>query len=175
MESEILIQNKAEVRRASLEDVPGIVELIERYRFKPDGSGFLLPVNKEGIETLVASESFFVAHDTRRVVGCSSIVEYGNEEFEEIAELRSLVVDNEYRGQGIGSLLVEECIDEAVKRAYSELYALTQMETYNNLFKGLGFELLDERPIQKLAEDCAKCPLHNNGCNEITIVYRFSR
>jgi len=65
-----------------LQDVPEIAQLIERYRFKNDGSGSLLPLSEEDIVNIIIDSrlgTFFSVVDTQRerLVGCVSVVEYG--------------------------------------------------------------------------------------------------
>lgn len=70
------------IRRSMLEDVPSISRLIRRYRFREDGSGYLIPVPEERIRDMVNGSNdgvFFSAarcYDNQ-VVGCVSVVEYG--------------------------------------------------------------------------------------------------
>lgn len=70
------------IRRSVPEDVQAIGKLIGRYRFREDGSGYLIPVPEEKVRGMVNGSSdgtFFsaVGHYDNRVVGCVSVVEYG--------------------------------------------------------------------------------------------------
>ena len=70
------------VRKSTSGDVPAISKLIGKYSFRPDGSGYLIPIPEEKIQDMVNGSndgSFFSAVTSydNRVVGCVSIVEYG--------------------------------------------------------------------------------------------------
>ncbi|MFQ5934366.1 MAG: GNAT family N-acetyltransferase, partial [Dehalococcoidia bacterium] len=98
--------------------------LVDSYRFKKEGdeiSGFLLPLDVTEIRHRVEGGDFFIAEVEGLVAGCVSIVEYDG-----IAELRSLAVEERYQRHGVGSQLIERCKIEAAKRGYETLYTLTQ-------------------------------------------------
>ncbi|MDI6721075.1 MAG: GNAT family N-acetyltransferase [Candidatus Aenigmarchaeota archaeon] len=157
---------KTEIRKAVKGDIKEILKVIEEYRFREDGSGYLLPVDEASLDAVVDNEGFFVACVNDEVAGCASVVEYDG-----TAELRSLAVKHEFKSYGIGSSLIEACKTEAEKRGYNELYALTQ--AYRP-FEKSGF-VRSETPPQKMKKYCAKCPFQNNGCEKFAVVYRSGR
>lgn len=71
-------------------------------------------------------------HQRRRVVACCSLEIYSKK----LAEIRSLVVEKNYEGQGIASALLEHCLTEAKKKKIYEVLVITDRE---NLFKRKGF------------------------------------
>ena len=153
-----------QIRKATNDDIPPILQLVEMYKFNQDGSGFLLHLEECSISRLVNSGSFFVAYIGEHLAGNVSIAEYSG-----IAELRSLAVHPKYQSHGIGSRLIQKCKEEASMRGYSELYAFTNPEAYST-FQKYDFNII-ETPPEKLAEDCINCPLHNNGkCKEQAVV-----
>jgi len=88
-----------------------------------------------------------------------------------LAEIRSLVVKKKFRGQGIGSRLIKNAIDEAKKLEISEILVLT----YNsNLFKKFRFSEIDKStiPEPKIWADCIKCK-HFPICNEIALIKKI--
>jgi len=57
-------------------------------------------------------------------------------------ELDDLYILPEYRGQGIGTAVVEKCCEETVKPVY--LYVFRRNEGAVRLYKRLGFEIVQE-------------------------------
>ena len=64
--------------------------------------------------------------------------------WQDLAEVRSVVVDDSMRGKGIGHLLVEALIEEARKLGIKRVFCLT-FET--NFFGKHGFEPISDVPV----------------------------
>jgi len=88
----------------------------------------------------------------------------------QLAEIRSLIVDERVRGLGAGKKLVEYCIEEAKDLGIKEILVLTYIAEF---FKKLGFhEIAKEKiPDHKIWADCIKC-IHFPICNEISLIYK---
>lgn len=84
-----------------------------------------------------------------------------------LAEIRSLIVSKEYRGEGIAKKLIEHCIEEAKDLTLNKLLVLTYKQ---QLFESFGFkEILKESiPETKIWADCIKCK-HFPICDEISL------
>ena len=154
---------------ANTEHVGPIARLIEIYRFRSSegrAEGFLLPVKEDEVRALVSEGRFFVAEAEGEFAGCVSLMEYDG-----IAELRSLAVEERFQRRGIASKLINRCQEEARARGYDTLHTLTQ--TYAaGAFEGVGFARATV-PVPKLEKDCAICPLHHNGCVEIPMTVQL--
>ncbi len=90
-----------------------------------------------------------------------------------LAEIRSLIVKEGFRGQNIGRMLVLEAIDEAKRlRVGEEVLVLTYSPLF---FAKLGFKEIEKEsiPEQKIWADCIKCP-HFPVCNEVSLVYELA-
>lgn len=75
--------------------------------------------------------------------------------WEDLAEIRSLVVREGHRGQGIGKKLVEACISEAVTLGLHRIFVLTYQVQF---FQGMNFQLVDKATLpHKIWADCLKC------------------
>ena len=85
-------------------------------------------------------ENAFVARAGNRIVGCSAL-----EVYEGGALVRSLVVDAEYRGAGVGSRLTDAAIQLARRRLASAVYLLTT--TAERFFLKFGFEIVDRADV----------------------------
>ena len=150
------------VRKAHVEDAGSIHDVIERYQFRSDKTGQLIPLNISEITALIATGTFYVAEADKKVVGCSSLIEYDG-----LAELRSWAVLPGYQGRNIGAELALAVIDEAKARGHAQIHTLTQTQNFSLVAK-LGF-VKTERPVEKLLKDCASCPIYDS-CNETAFV-----
>ena len=154
---------RVSLRTARPEDVEALYRLISSHAFSADGSGVLLPLSRPAIREIIATGSFFVAECDSNLAGCASVVEYYG-----IAELRSLIVDPEYRGRGVSRALMQQCFERAAEKGHSVLYALTNEEALP-AFLSEGFSRTNTPP-QKLMRDCQHCPLNSNElCKEMAV------
>lgn len=87
--------------------------------------------------------------------------------WEDLAEIRSVAVANEYHGKGIGKKLIGQCLKEARMLGIKKVFALT----YNpEFFKKSGFEDIDKNSLpQKIWGDCLKCPKFPE-CEEVAVM-----
>jgi len=88
-----------------------------------------------------------------------------------LAEIRSLVVKDTYRGQGIGKKLIQNCIDEGKTIELEELLVLTYKQS---LFEKFGFNVIEKAslPDTKIWADCIKCK-HFPICDEISLTLKI--
>ena len=100
-------------------------------------------------------EAAFVARAGDRVVGSAAI-----EIYEDGGLLRSVAVDADCRGAGLGGRLTAAAIEDAQRRALPALYLLTT--TAEDFFPRFGFERItrDEVPasVQMSIEFRGACP-----------------
>lgn len=84
-----------------------------------------------------------------------------------LAEIRSLVVSEDYRGKSLGKGLVLKCLEEGKKLNVKEALSLTYQDKF---FEKLGFKAIDKEliPEHKIWADCVKCK-HFPICNEIAL------
>ncbi len=85
-----------------------------------------------------------------------------------LAEIRSLIVDENFRGQRIGENLINKCIDEAKTLGLQKLLSLTYKQSF---FENLGFIEINKEslPEHKIWADCIKCK-HFPVCNEVSLI-----
>ena len=87
--------------------------------------------------------------------------------WEDLAEIRSLVVRETYRGQGIGKKLVDECISEAITLGLGRIFVLTYKVDF---FQRLGFLEVDKATLpHKIWADCIKC-VKFPDCDETAMI-----
>ena len=86
--------------------------------------------------------------------------------WEDIAEIRSLCVDESLRRRGVGHELVKACIDEARGFGIDKLFVLTYRDKF---FRGFGFEEVEKTELpHKIWTDCVKCAKFPR-CDEIAM------
>ncbi|MBI3897841.1 MAG: N-acetyltransferase [Gammaproteobacteria bacterium] len=145
------------VRPAAIGDVPDIHHLIEGYATQ----GNLLP--RPMSEIYRHLRDFFVVEIDGKVAGCSALEIFT----EDLGEVRSLVVADNYKGRGYGHLLVERVIDEARLIGLRRLMALTYVPPF---FHKLGFTTVPKETLpEKVWGVCIKCYKFNN-CDEIAVL-----
>jgi amino-acid N-acetyltransferase len=147
------------IRSATIHDVPRISDIINSHA----GLGKML--FKSYAQLFESIRDFAVEVDDADgdVIGCVglSII------WADLAEVRSLAVDDEHRGKGVGSRLVRWCVDEARRLGIRKIMSLTYEQRF---FEKLGFEVVQKESLPlKVWSDCVKCP-KNDNCDEIAMV-----
>lgn len=106
---------------------------------------------------------FFVLEQQGKVVGCCALALV----WDNIAEVRSLVVAEEFRGQGWGQRLVEACLSEAKELGLPQVFTLTYQNVF---FSKIGFvEVTKDVLPNKIWADCIHCPKFPD-CDEIAML-----
>ncbi|MFD2465874.1 amino-acid N-acetyltransferase [Amycolatopsis silviterrae] len=122
------------VRRARIADVRKIKALVDS-----DAGRVLL--EKDLVTLYEAVQEFWVAADENEdVLGAAAL----HVLWEDIGELRTVVVDKAARGRGIGRALVGRLVEEARELGLKRLFVLT-FET--SFFSGHGFVEIDGAPV----------------------------
>lgn len=87
-------------------------------------------------------------------------------EWRDLAEIKSLVVDPRAQGQGLGRIVVDACLDEAVELGLKTVFALTTTPAF---FERLGFRVAGVSAFpRKVWNECFRCPKYDN-CDEIAV------
>ena len=87
--------------------------------------------------------------------------------WEDLAEIRSLAVENKHQKKGIGRNLVKQCLKEAKALGIKKVFALTYQPEF---FKKLGFADIDKASLpQKIWGDCVRCPRFPE-CDENAVI-----
>jgi len=144
------------IRKAILQDARQIHRLLLNYA--KDG----LVLSRSLMEIFEAIRDFYVFVEGDRVVGAAAL----NICWEDLAEVRSLVVDESFAGRGISKHLVEACLSEARTLGIGRVFAVTYQQVF---FEKLGFSVIEKSELpQKIWGDgikCAKFP----ECDEIAL------
>lgn len=151
------------LHKAKLQDIPSMQSLVS----EDVKSGVILNRTEDEIATNI--RSYVLAKDGNRLVGYTALHIHS----QRVAEIRSLIVDKEYRGQNIGQDMVQFTIDEAKSlNVQEDVLVLTYLPEF---FKKLDFVEIDKEliPEHKIWLDCIKC-MHFPVCNEIALIYKLS-
>lgn len=148
------------IRYATIHDVPDIQRIVNSHA---ELGKMLFKSYAELYENLRA---FAVYEREGKVVGCVALAII----WADLAEVRSLAVDDAHRGQGIGKALVQWCIADARRLQIRKLMSLTYEQTF---FEKLGFAVVEKETLPlKVWSDCVKCP-KNDNCDEIAMVHEL--
>jgi amino-acid N-acetyltransferase len=144
-------------RRAKISDAPAIHALVAHYA----AQGLLLPRSAEEICANIGH--FIVQEDGHRVLSCLSLESYGTD----LAEIRSIAVDPENRGQGFGARLIAAALDEARRRGIARVFAVTHAPQF---FERQGFTAAARQSLEeKIERDCRTCP-QQRTCKLVAVV-----
>lgn len=132
-------------RLAKPSDTEAIYRLISHY----SEQGLLLPRAEEEIRRNI--HHFLVIRQKSVLVSCLALESYGGD----LAEIRSLAVNPEIQGRGIGKRLVDFALEEARRRGIARVFAVTQAPEF---FLRQGFELVRRQSLmEKIDRDCRGC------------------
>jgi amino-acid N-acetyltransferase len=142
----------------------GDVKTIHRMINLSSGKGEILP--RSLMDIYGSLRDFFIYYDEKEkvVAGICAM----NIIWENLAEIRSLYVEDKYRGQGIAKKLVEGCISEAITLGFYRMFTLTNRPDF---FKRLGFKEVDRSTLsEKIWSDCFRCSKYPDYCDEVAMV-----
>ncbi len=115
------------VRKAIPTDLTELSDFIKPFVAEGD----LLPRTFDELEDFL--DTFFIAQVDGRIVGCAALEIYNKK----LCEIRSLAVDPNTQGLGIGKKLVTACVELAQKEGIYEIMAISAAEEF---FKACGFD-----------------------------------
>jgi amino-acid N-acetyltransferase len=147
-----------EFRKATLADITQMRELV-----KPEvESGVILDRSEDEIATNI--RSYTLAFYEGELVGFSALHIHTSY----LAEIRSLIVKDGYRGQKVGENLIKKLLDEAKSLGLQKVLSLTYKQSF---FERLGFVEIPKEtlPEHKIWADCIKCK-HFPICNEVSLI-----
>jgi len=153
--------HRISVRMAETDDVKAMHALLLPYSERK----IVLPRTEDSLFQHL--QEFVVAEYDGKVVGLAALHVYQAN----LAEVRSLVVDDAHQGMGIGKLLVEACEKVAAGLGIERLFALTYVEKF---FSHLGYSMVPKESLpHKIWTVCIHCEKFS-GCDEIAMEKRLS-
>lgn len=111
---------------------------------------------------------FYVIRDEQGLAGCAAL----HISWEDLAEVKSVAIREDRKGQGLGTVLVNACLDEARSLGLPRVFALTYQVSF---FERLGFSRIDRSSLpHKVWQDCINCT-HFPDCDEEAVEMRFDK
>jgi len=147
------------IRKAKIGDVREIQKMLASHAQR----GELLPRSLSELFDNLRDMFVYVEDSQPEIMGtCSMHICW-----EDLAEIRSLVVREPFRHQGIGKRLVEACVSEAVTLGLYRIFVLTYQAQF---FEKLGFHQVDKATLpHKIWADCIRC-VKFPECDETALV-----
>ncbi len=150
------------LRKAMIRDIKAIHRLLQFY----GKTGELLARPLSELYDHLRDFWIFEDEETGRITGCCALQFC----WDDLAEIRSLAVAKNSTGRGIGTLLVDRSIQEALVFKVPRLFTLTYRPSF---FKRFDFHTIDkaELPI-KIWADCIMC-VNFPECDEIAMIKKI--
>jgi amino-acid N-acetyltransferase len=161
-QTEFVILFAMKIRSAKIQDAKAICSLINYYA-EQDKMLF-----RSMVDIYENLRSFTVVEKDGRVVGCCALQII----WSDLAEIKSLAVEEANAGKGIGRMLLNSALEQAQELGVQRVFALTLATGY---FEKLGFKRIEMDALpMKVWTDCAKCPKQEN-CDETAVIKIVSR
>jgi len=152
-----------ELVKAKLADIPDMQALVTAEVKE----GIILNRTEDEVATNI--RSYVLAKDDGKLVGYTALHIHSKR----LAEIRSLIVDESYRGQSVGKRMIKFTLEEAKALEVEEdVLVLTYLPQF---FEKLNFNEINKEviPEHKIWADCIKC-IHFPVCNEVALIYKLS-
>jgi len=153
------------IRNARMGDIKKIYDLLQYFA----GKDLLLGRSLSSLYDQLRDFSVYAEKgeddpDQEKLVGvCAMHICWDN-----LAEIRSLAVTEEYQGKGVGQKLVDRALAEADSYGITKVFTLTYQPDF---FRKLGFKDIDKSELpHKVWSDCIQCSKFPD-CNEEALVW----
>lgn len=148
------------VDNARVSDAAAIHQLISHFADK----GEMLP--RALSEIYEDIRDYFVVREGNQIIACAAL----HVTWADLAEIRSLAVDEKGQNRRIGSSLVQACLEEAKELGLSTVFCLTRAPAF---FEKHGFQPIDKTDLpHKVWAECYRCPKFPN-CDEVALIRHF--
>jgi amino-acid N-acetyltransferase len=146
------------IHKAHLQDARKVFDLVNSL----SGDGTLL--QRSYAEICENIRDFTVAETSEgEFLGCGALHLYGPH----LAEVRSIVMKPESKGQGAGGLLLKALVEEAEQHAVLSVCLFTRIPDF---FEHFGFRVAERDAMpDKIYKDCQTCP-RLYACDEVAMV-----
>jgi amino-acid N-acetyltransferase len=150
---------KADIKvdRARVGDANSMHQMISYFADKGEVLPRALSEIYEGIR------DYFVVRKRGQVIACAAL----HVTWVDLAEIRSLAVDEKEQNQRIGSVLVQACLEEAKELGIPRVFCLVRKPAF---FEKHGFQLIDKAELpHKVWAECYRCPKFPD-CDEVALI-----
>ena len=108
---------------------------------------------------------YFVVRQEGEAVACVAL----HVVWEDLAEIKSMAVQEEWQERGLGLALALACLQEAMDLGIPTVFCLTYKPGF---FEKVGFQRVDVMQLpRKIWGECYRCPKFPN-CDEVALVYQ---
>lgn len=145
------------LRGAHINDVEQMNKLVNHFAQKD----LMLPRSLSELYENIRDYNVYVENGS--IVGCAALHVF----WKDLAEIKSIAVDEDYQKRGIGKQLIEKCLEEGKALGISRLFVLTYIPEF---FERMGFKLIDKDLLpHKIWTECVKCYKFPD-CGEVSLV-----
>jgi amino-acid N-acetyltransferase len=146
------------IRKAQINEVPEIWRMLHEFADKD-----VLPRTMADLYSQVR-EYFVYKKDHGPIIGVAGLHIF----WQDLGEIRSVAVLPNFQKTGIGSRLVNQCIEEARALGLKKVFALT---TRPDFFQRLGFKQVPNKDLPTIIwSECKDCLKYPDKCNEIPML-----
>ena len=106
---------------------------------------------------------YYVYIENGSVVGCAALHIF----WKDLAEIKSIAVEEDYQKRGIGKQLIQKCLEEGKVLGINRLFVLTYIPEF---FERMGFKRVDKELLpHKIWTECVKCYKFPD-CDEVPLI-----
>lgn len=148
------------IEKAKIQDVAQVHKLINHFADRDE----MLPRSLS--EIYENTRDYFVYRQGERVLACAAL----HIMWSDLAEIKSVAVAEEHQKQGIGTMLVEACLQEAMTLGIPTIFCLTYQPAF---FTRFGLIEIDKMELpRKVWTECFRCPKFPD-CGEVALIRHF--
>ena len=147
------------VEKAKISDAQRMHKLVNSFADKGEMIARALSEIYENLR------DFFVIRDSStQAIACIALhIIWGD-----LAEIRSLAVSEDKQDQGLGSVLIRACLNEAEELGIPTVFCMTYKPIF---FERHGFRRVDKMELpRKVWSECYRCPKFPD-CDEVALIY----
>jgi|UniRef100_A0A7V6A1C7 amino-acid N-acetyltransferase len=151
------------IRKAKLQEIPEIYRLLAEC----SGQWNVLPRSLAELYSFVRDYFVYREDGHEAILGVAALHVF----WENLGEIRSVIVAPDHQGRGIGSQLVAGCLAEARTLGLEQIFVLTDCLDF---FRRFGFqEFPREKLHPRIWADCVKC-VKFPDCDEVPMVLELT-
>ena len=153
--------NSIKVEKAKISEVPRIHKLVNTFA----GRGEMLARSLSEIYENI--RDFVVVRKGKRIIGCAAL----HVMWSDLAEIKSVAVDEELQRQRVGYELVAALLKEAKELGINTVFCLTYKPMF---FEKLGLQEVEKMTLpQKIWTECYRCSKFPN-CDETAMTIQIT-
>ncbi len=145
------------LRGAHISDVDQMNKLVNHFAQKD------LMLARSLSELYENIRDYYVYVENGSVVGCAALHIF----WKDLAEIKSVAVEEDYQNKGIGKQLIQKCLEEGKVLGVNRLFVLTYIPEF---FERMGFKRVDKELLpHKIWSECVKCYKFPD-CDEVPLI-----